>query len=122
MVDLMVSEQRSGTTEKGVPAGFKLTEVGIIPQDWECVPFGNLFKTNIKKINVSDHELVSFIGMQDVSEDAKLKNSIQLPFKEIKSGFTYFEKGDVLLAKITPCFENGKGCHTAELPTNVGFG
>ncbi|EFU98942.1 restriction endonuclease subunit S [Escherichia coli] len=60
--------------------------------------------------------------MQDVSEDAQLKNNTQLPFKEVKSGFTYFEKGDVLLAKITPCFENGKGCHTADLPTNVGFG
>lgn len=122
MVDLMVSEQQPGTAEKGVPAGFKLTEVGVIPQDWDCVPFGNLFKTSIKKKNVSDHELVSFIGMQDVSEDAQLKNSTQLPFKEVKSGFTYFEKGDVLLAKITPCFENGKGCHTAELPTSVGFG
>ena len=122
MVDLMMSEQQSGTAGKGLPAGFKLTEVGVIPEDWECVPFGNLFKTSIKKKNVSDHELVSFIGMQDVSEDAQLKNSVQLPFKEIKSGFTYFEKGDVLLAKITPCFENGKGCHTAELPTNVGFG
>ncbi|WJV38371.1 restriction endonuclease subunit S [Raoultella terrigena] len=122
MEDLMVSEQRSSTSGKGVPAGFKLTEVGVIPQDWECVPFGSLFKTNIKKINVSDHEQVSFIGMQDVSEDAKLKNSTLLPFKEVKSGFTYFEKGDVLLAKITPCFENGKGCHTAELPTSVGFG
>lgn len=122
MVDLMVGEQQSGAADKGVPAGFKMTEVGVIPQDWECVPFGNLFKTSIKKKNVSDHELVSFIGMQDVSEDAQLKNSIQLPFKEVKSGFTYFEKGDVLLAKITPCFENGKGCHTAELPTNIGFG
>ncbi|EAQ1856537.1 restriction endonuclease subunit S [Salmonella enterica] len=122
MVNLMVSEQQSGASEKGVPAGFKLTEVGVIPEDWECVPFGNLFKTSIKKKSVSDHELVSFIGMQDVSEDAQLKNSIQLPFKEVKSGFTYFEKGDVLLAKITPCFENGKGCHTAELPTNIGFG
>lgn len=60
--------------------------------------------------------------MQDVSEDAQLKNNTQLPFKGVKSGFTYFEKGDVLLAKITPCFENGKGCHTADLPTNVGFG
>ncbi|STK81493.1 Uncharacterised protein [Escherichia coli] len=39
--------------------------------------------------------------MQDVSEDAQLKNNTQLPFKEVKSGFTYFEKGDVLLAKIT---------------------
>ncbi|OTA16929.1 type I restriction-modification enzyme subunit S [Xenorhabdus vietnamensis] len=122
MVDLMVSEQQSGMAGKGVPVGFKLTEVGVIPKDWECVPFGNLFKTSIKKKNVSDHELVSFIGMQDVSEDAQLKNSIQIPFKEVKSGFTYFEKGDVLLAKITPCFENGKGCHTAELLTNIGFG
>lgn len=122
MVDLMVNEQRSSTAGKDVPAGYKLTEVGVIPEDWDCVPFGNLFKTNTKKKKVSDYELVSFIGMQDVSEDAQLKNNTQLPFKEVKSGFTYFEKGDVLLAKITPCFENGKGCHTADLPTNVGFG
>lgn len=122
MVELMVNDQQSGTAGKGVPAGFKLTEVGIIPEDWKCVPFGNLFKTSTKKKNLSDHELVSFIGMQDVSEDAQLKNSTQLPFKEVKRGFTYFEKGDVLLAKITPCFENGKGCHTAELPTDAGFG
>lgn len=122
MVDLMVNEQQSGTAGKDVPAGYKLTEVGVIPEDWDCVPFGNLFKTNTKKKKVSDYELVSFIGMQDVSEDAQLKNNTQLPFKEVKSGFTYFEKGDVLLAKITPCFENGKGCHTADLPTNVGFG
>lgn len=122
MVDLMVNEQRSSTAGKDVPAGYKLTEVGVIPEDWDCVPFGNLFKTNTKKKKVSDYEPVSFIGMQDVSEDAQLKNNTQLPFKEVKSGFTYFEKGDVLLAKITPCFENGKGCHTADLPTNVGFG
>lgn len=122
MVDLMVDKQQSGTAGKGVPTGFKLTEVGVIPEDWDCVPFGNLFKTSTKKKNVSDQELVSFIGMQDVSEDAQLKNSTQFPFKEVKSGFTYFEKGDVLLAKITPCFENGKGCYTAELPTNIGFG
>lgn len=122
MVDLMVNEQQLSTAGKDVPAGYKLTEVGVIPEDWDCVPFGNLFKTNTKKKKVSDYELVSFIGMQDVSEDAQLKNNTQLPFKEVKSGFTYFEKGDVLLAKITPCFENGKGCHTADLPTNVGFG
>ncbi len=42
MVDLMVSEQQSGTAEKGVPAGFKLTEVGIIPEDWECKYLGEL--------------------------------------------------------------------------------
>ncbi|WP_171844374.1 hypothetical protein [Escherichia coli] len=31
-----------------------------------------------------------------LSEDAQLKNNTQLPFKEVKSGFTYFEKGDFI--------------------------
>ncbi|HHI2934251.1 TPA: restriction endonuclease subunit S [Klebsiella variicola] len=42
MVDLMVSEQQSGTAGKHVPAGFKLTEVGVIPQDWEVKTIGQL--------------------------------------------------------------------------------
>lgn len=42
MVDLMVSEQQSGTTEENVPAGFKMTEVGVIPEDWDCKYLGEL--------------------------------------------------------------------------------
>ncbi|WP_233638802.1 restriction endonuclease subunit S [Citrobacter werkmanii] len=42
MVDLMVSELHSGTAGKDVPAGFKLTEVGVIPQDWEVKTIGQL--------------------------------------------------------------------------------
>ena len=38
------------------------------------------------------------------------------------SGFTYFSRGDVIVAKITPCFENGKGAFLENLPTAVGFG
>ncbi|WP_455565899.1 restriction endonuclease subunit S [Pectobacterium jejuense] len=38
----MVNEQRSGTAEKGVPPGFKKTEVGIIPEGWECKYLGEL--------------------------------------------------------------------------------
>ncbi|EOO5918233.1 restriction endonuclease subunit S [Escherichia coli] len=37
MVDLMVNEQRSGTAGKDVPAGYKLTEVGVIPEDWVVI-------------------------------------------------------------------------------------
>lgn len=37
MVDLMVNEQQSGTAGKSVPAGFKLTEVGVIPEDWVVI-------------------------------------------------------------------------------------
>lgn len=42
MVNLMVNEQQSGTAGKDVPAGFKLTEVGVIPQDWEVKTIGQL--------------------------------------------------------------------------------
>ncbi|WP_457197075.1 restriction endonuclease subunit S [Pantoea ananatis] len=38
----MVSEQQSGTAGKGVPAGFKLTEVGVIPEDWDVYSLGEL--------------------------------------------------------------------------------
>ena len=41
-------------------------------------------------------------------------------FHEIKSG-TYFERGDILIAKITPSFENGKQALATALPTPFGF-
>ena len=44
------------------------------------------------------------------------------PFAEVKSGYTPFREGDILLAKITPCFENGKGAIAKGLSNGVGFG
>ncbi|UQZ91127.1 restriction endonuclease subunit S [Deltaproteobacteria bacterium Smac51] len=41
---------------------------------------------------------------------------------EIGSGYTYFANNDILVAKITPCFENGKGAHAMNLTNCVGFG
>jgi type I restriction enzyme S subunit len=40
----------------------------------------------------------------------------------VKNGFTAFETGDVLFAKITPCMENGKMAVVPPLPDGVGFG
>jgi len=40
----------------------------------------------------------------------------------VRQGFTPFENGDVLFAKITPCMENGKGAHVVGLTNGVGFG
>ena len=41
---------------------------------------------------------------------------------DVKKGYTHFRDGDVLLAKITPCFENGKGGIARGLPNGVGAG
>ncbi len=102
--------------------GYKTSELGMIPEDWEAKPFGELFESSLHRRTMRKEDIVSFVGMQDVSENAQLIEQSQLSFSEVKGGFTYFEKGDVLVAKITPCFENGKGCHTESLLTDIGFG
>ncbi len=44
------------------------------------------------------------------------------PLDEVVGSYTYFADGDVLLAKITPCFENGKLGIADGLSNGVGFG
>ncbi len=38
------------------------------------------------------------------------------------AGYTYFRDGDIVIAKITPCFENGKGALAAGLTNGIAFG
>ncbi len=47
---------------------------------------------------------------------------LERPFREVKRGFTYFEEGDVIFAKITPCMQNGKHAVCAHLFNGFGFG
>lgn len=71
---------------------------------------------------LSGKRLVSFVAMASVSEDGNLIQEEIKVFDDTKKGFTYFEKGDVLLAKITPCFENGKCLRPNQISNKVGFG
>ena len=41
---------------------------------------------------------------------------------DVWDGFTYFKDDDVSIAKITPCFENGKGALCRNLINGLGFG
>lgn len=74
------------------------------------------------KINISfnPEEVVSFISMQDTDENGEIINIQERSYQEVAKGYTKFIDGDVLVAKITPCFENGKGGFTSCL--NNGFG
>lgn len=68
-------------------------------------------------------DLVSFVPMAAVSEDTlSIEESSDRPYEEVAKGYTPFVRGDILVAKITPCFENGKMAHTANLAHDVGFG
>jgi type I restriction enzyme S subunit len=72
-------------------------------------------------INPSD--LVSFMPMQDLGIESKnAETSSCKPLNEVIKGYTYFAENDVLIAKITPCFENGKMGIARNLVNGIGFG
>jgi type I restriction enzyme S subunit len=65
---------------------------------------------------------VSFVPMEAVGEYGGLTLEQTRPLEDVLKGYTYFRNGDVVVAKITPCFENGKGALAEELENGVGFG
>ena len=67
--------------------------------------------------------MVSFAPMEDLGIERKLLNPSQVrPLDSVIGNYTYFAEGDVLLAKITPCFENGKLGIADGLMNGIGFG
>lgn len=91
---------------------------------WETVRLGDICELNPRKSEVKDFEGdVSFVPMAVVSEtDMYFSVQEQRPLKEVYTGYTYFRDDDVLLAKVTPCFENGKSGLAKNLENGIGFG
>lgn len=71
--------------------------------------------------SLDDDETVSFLGMADVSEDGTTSAGEDRSYSDVRKGFTPFRNGDILIAKITPCFQNGKIVQ-AEITRDHGFG
>ncbi|WP_423925775.1 restriction endonuclease subunit S [Candidatus Palauibacter sp.] len=68
-------------------------------------------------------EMVCFVPMAAVSEETlSIKAQAERPFSEVARGYTPFKRGDVLVAKITPSFENGKMALADNLAHELGFG
>ena len=102
-----------------VRPGYKQTEVGEIT---EQIFLGELFISKPKDLSVSTGEMVTFLGMEDISVDGNIISQKLIKRDEIRAGLTAFAKNDVLVAKITPCFENGKGACLDTISTEIGYG
>lgn len=63
-----------------------------------------------------------FLPMEAIGEAGELDVNGRKPLDECRSGYTYFAEGDVVYAKVTPCFENGKGAVIRGLEGCHGFG
>ena len=98
--------------------------LGKIPAHWVPKRLRFCMKTNPSKgeIKLKDDELVSFIPMEAVGEFGGLNLDAEKELGEIGGGYTYFADNDVVVAKITPCFENGKGSIARGLKNGMAFG
>ncbi|MDP1880766.1 MAG: restriction endonuclease subunit S [Parachlamydiaceae bacterium] len=94
---------------------------GLSVNSEECF-FGDLFISRPPKKTLSPKDFVTFLGMNDISEHGDILRQHSIRASEVKAGLTAFERSDILIAKITPCFENGKGACLDKLKTMVGFG
>jgi type I restriction enzyme, S subunit len=65
---------------------------------------------------------VTFLPMEAIGDHGELDLSLTRPVEEVQSGYSRFNDGDVVVAKITPCFENGKGALIGGTRTGIGFG
>ncbi len=96
-----------------------------VPDGWKIKRLRFIAKLNPSKSEVNTLDLdtpVSFLPMENVYADGHFSLEETRPIEEVYQGFTYFRDGDVIVAKITPCFENGKGAIMKNLQNGVGFG
>jgi type I restriction enzyme S subunit len=99
--------------------------LGKIPARWEVkrLKFAAILDPKASEAeDLAPDTEVSFVPMEAVSEYGGLDLAKAKPLADIGAGYTYFRDGDVVVAKITPCFENGKGAYATGLLNGIAFG
>jgi len=94
----------------------KKTKIGLMPENWKLVSIGDAyeFTTKPRGLNLSKHKEFPFIPMELISENQRLLHKYEM--RNSFSSGTYVQKGDLVVAKITPSFENGKQGIVSDIP------
>jgi len=95
----------------------------LIPTEWIICKISDIATVNPKKIEADPEATSGFIPMSHAPTDYAGKLQFdEKPWGEIKKSYTNFQNGDVIFAKVTPCFENGKAAVLEGLPNGIGAG
>ncbi|WP_274449866.1 restriction endonuclease subunit S [Aeromonas caviae] len=97
--------------------------LGQVPEHWVVTYNKYLVQLTPKKsqITLDREQLCSFIPMEKLKQDTLILDE-QRVIGDVFDGYTYFEDEDILLAKVTPCFENKNSVVARGLINGVGFG
>ncbi|EKO3631817.1 restriction endonuclease subunit S [Vibrio metschnikovii] len=97
--------------------------IGSVPEHWELTRFKYVSELNPKKstITTERNELCTFLPMEKLKTDTIILDETRV-IDEVYDGYSYFADDDILIAKVTPCFENKNIAVAKGLVNGVGFG
>jgi type I restriction enzyme M protein len=106
-------------------SGERYREGGTKTNIFPLVKISEVCTVNPRKSQLTEKPgtRVSFVPMADLNENRiAFQPGDEKQLSEVSASYTYFEENDVLLAKVTPCFENGKAGIARGLINGIGFG
>ena len=93
-----------------------------VPSNWVVCKVKDVFRIN-PKTKADDGMEAGFVPMSNIHDSYNNNFSYELrTWGNIKKGYTHFENGDIVVAKISPCLENRKSAVMAGLPNGIGAG
>jgi type I restriction enzyme S subunit len=93
-----------------------------IPQGWAWAQLSTIGIVS-PRVRAEDSAPSSFVSMFMIAAELGVPHTHEVrKWGEVKKGYTTFAEGDVGLAKITPCFENGKSTVFRGLAGGIGAG
>ena len=95
-----------------------------LPEKWQWVRMEDIVTVQPKVTVNDDEQLVSFVPMEKVSQgfNNDIDLSLAKPWRDVKNNYSRFADGDVIFAKITPCFQNRKSAIVDNTVNGIGCG
>lgn len=120
-VDSEISTAQASIAASGATVDRKIEQIRASTVRLSQVATLNPSKTELRQM--ADDTLVSFVEMASVSERGLITQSVPKVLGSLRKGsYTYFAENDILIAKITPCMENGKCALASGLENGIGMG
>ena len=96
--------------------------IGKIPAEWTAskIKYCTEFAPSCNTSHLSEDSLVTFTPMECI-KNGYFENR-EAHFSALSSSYTQYQDGDIVFAKVTPCFENGNIAIMQGLSAGVGFG
>lgn len=96
--------------------------IGDVPEEWEVIPVKYVaeFQPSCDMSNLTDDSIITYLPMEHLKNGYYIQNTAF--YGSVASSLTPFMNGDIVMAKVTPCFENGNIAIMNDLSSGVGMG